>query len=258
MILLGIVCINLVSAALVAHWPFEEGSGTTTADTSGNGNTGTLANMDNSNWVAGKVGNYALSYDGINESVNVGNDPSLHPVSAITVEAWVKRDATGTPDVILSPSTNSGSDWFLDVTSEKARFGVKVGGTFYFPSGTTTISAGSWYHIAGTYDGETVRVFVNGVEEGNDTSPSGNMDTTTNNVRIGDYVNTPSSGIMNGTIDDVWIYDEALNSSTIYQHYLGNHSTQDTIPEVNSGKMFYAFLIIIAVLLVAASFLRKK
>ena len=57
---------------LVGYWNFDEGTGTTAADSSGSGNNGTLVN--GSTWTAGKVGNGALQFDGVDDSVNAGTD----------------------------------------------------------------------------------------------------------------------------------------------------------------------------------------
>ena len=78
---------------LVAYWKFDEGSGTTAADSSGNGNTGTLINGPL--WTAGKAGN-ALYFDGIDDNVTVLDSASLHLSSAFTLSAWVNPAATFT------------------------------------------------------------------------------------------------------------------------------------------------------------------
>ena len=71
---------------LVAYWKFDEGAGTTTADSSGNGNTGILTNGPL--WTAGRLGK-ALYFDGIDDNVTVPDSNSLHLSDAFTLSAWV-------------------------------------------------------------------------------------------------------------------------------------------------------------------------
>ncbi|MCI0749135.1 MAG: Ig-like domain-containing protein, partial [Nevskiales bacterium] len=86
---------------LVGHWKFDEGSGTTASDSSGNGNTGTL---NGPVWVPGAIGR-ALSFDGINDYVSIpGFNATLLPA---TLTAWIKADALGSCDaVVFSRSTD--------------------------------------------------------------------------------------------------------------------------------------------------------
>jgi hypothetical protein len=72
---------------LVGQWHMDEGSGTVVADSSGNGNNGTI--LGGATWVPGPFGS-ALSFNGGMAVVHVGNNPTLEPTSAITVSAWVQ------------------------------------------------------------------------------------------------------------------------------------------------------------------------
>jgi type II secretory pathway pseudopilin PulG len=72
---------------LVGYWKFEEGSGSTTSDSSGNSNTGILTNGPT--WTTGKVGNYALSFDGVDDYVSTGNTNIPSGASSpVTIVAW--------------------------------------------------------------------------------------------------------------------------------------------------------------------------
>jgi hypothetical protein len=76
----------------VGWWKFDESSGTTAADSSGSGNTGSLINGPV--WTSGQIGN-ALSFDGSNDVVNAGSSASLDDLPALTLSAWI-NPATAT------------------------------------------------------------------------------------------------------------------------------------------------------------------
>ena len=83
----------MLSAGLVAAYAFDESAGTTAADASGAGNAGTLANGPL--WTAaGKYGG-ALSFDGVNDIVNIAASTSLDLTNGMTLEAWVKPSTQG-------------------------------------------------------------------------------------------------------------------------------------------------------------------
>ena len=97
------VCLALLATALlaspvhaqsgpIAQWKFDEGSGTTTADSSGNGHTGTLANSPA--WLSGRIGN-ALSFNGGTAVVNAVGGGSINNLYAtgMTVSAWINVTA---------------------------------------------------------------------------------------------------------------------------------------------------------------------
>jgi hypothetical protein len=93
-------------AGLVAAYSFDAGSGTTVADVSGTGNTGTISGAT---WTtAGRYGG-ALSFDGVNDMVSVAGSPSLQLTTAMTVEAWVRP-------------TGLGPDWRTAVVKERPGF----------------------------------------------------------------------------------------------------------------------------------------
>ena len=74
------------SADLLAHWGFDEGSGTTAFDSSGNGHDGTL--IGDPQWVAGKIGG-ALEFNGADSIVDIPYSPEMTPTEGTTMAAWV-------------------------------------------------------------------------------------------------------------------------------------------------------------------------
>jgi hypothetical protein len=101
------------AGSLIAHWKLDETSGTIAADSSGNGNNGTLTGMDpGSDWIDGQI-NGALDFDGTDEPVEVPDHSSLDITGAITLCAW-----TNVPDLTGS---------FARVISKKYRYGSLSG-----------------------------------------------------------------------------------------------------------------------------------
>src|SRR5262249_26457463 len=146
---------SLLAATLVAAYGFNEGAGTTVADASGTGNTGTVASTTWS--TAGKYGG-ALSVNGTSSIVNVPNSASLNPTAGLTLEAWVNPSAVSSKwrDVIYK-----GDDiYFLEATSDRSSVpagGAKIGGSNLETNGTAALTVNTWAYLALTFDGSTLR-----------------------------------------------------------------------------------------------------
>ncbi len=155
---------QVASSSLVGAWGFEEGAGDTTADASGTGNNGTISGAS---WTtAGKYGR-ALSFDGVNDLVTVADSASLDLTDAYTLEAWVRP-------------TSAGDGWhsvLMKETPSSLAYGLYSGGIPNHPSswvtingadvvveGTGALPVDAWTHLATTYDGTTLRLYVNGTE----------------------------------------------------------------------------------------------
>ena len=176
-------------------------------DVSGNGNNGTL--QGGASWTtSGKYGN-AISFNGTSAYVNVPSSSSLQLRSGMTLEAWVNPSRlTGIwRDVIYKGNDN----YYLEADSTSAK--PATGGTFSSPIfGTGALTTNTWTHLASTYDGATLRLYVNSAQVSSQL-PSGPMATSTNPLQIG------GDGIygqyFQGTIDEVRVYNRALSASEI-------------------------------------------
>jgi hypothetical protein len=165
---------SLTAPLLVAAYNFNEGTGSLLTDVSGQNNHGTLTNGPV--WAAaGKYGG-ALTFDGKNDLVSIGDHSSLDLTSQLTVEAWVKSDRSrGRGPVVFKAAISSDRDrrhnkpdisYALFTNQLLDRPGLIIGADsrLYVAKSHTHVSAGSWTHLSGTYDGTMARLYLNGVQ----------------------------------------------------------------------------------------------
>jgi chitodextrinase len=191
----------------VAAYGFNEGSGTAVGDVSGYGNNGTISGAT---WTTlGKYGN-ALSFSGTNALVTINNATSLQLTSAMTLEAWVYPTTVNSAwrDVIYKGNDN----YYLEGTSSNANRPA-MGGTFGADLyGTSALTANTWAHLAATYDGATMRLYVNGVQVAS-RAQTGAIATSTNPLQIGG--DSIYGQYFAGRIDEVRVYNRALSAAEI-------------------------------------------
>jgi len=238
----------LNTSGLVGQWSFDgkqtvwtSSTAATTLDTSGQGNTGTLTNMSQSTSpVVGKIGQ-ALTFDGTDDFVNMGNVNSFERTDQFSYGGWVywtsdvaggilaKMDASGgTPtyrgyDVILvnsadAVSPNSAKVHMINTWSTNAMAVLTP---------TNSMSRNVWKHVFVTYDGSSnvsgIKIYINGVSQTLTTQFNALSATIVNtvNLRIGgrysgvSTVNAPFPG----RIDDVRVYNRVLSTAEIADLY---------------------------------------
>ncbi|GAB7007487.1 hypothetical protein JCM18899A_49620 [Nocardioides sp. AN3] len=199
-----------VPAGLVAGWTFDAGSGSTVADVSGNGNTGTITGAT---WVGGKYGG-ALSFNGTNARVNVPASASLNLTSAMTLMAWIEPTLSQSGwRTIMQKESDA---YFLNASNSTGALrpsgGATVGGSTSWLSGPTASPVNAWTHVAMTYDGTTMRLYVNGVQV-TSIAASGTIQNTSNPLSIGG--NTPYGEYFAGLIDEARVYNRVLSPTDI-------------------------------------------
>jgi hypothetical protein len=209
-----------IPSGAVSLWLLNENAGTS-ADDSVGPNNGTLTNGPS--WVSGHSGS-AVSFDGVDDHVSVPHDASLTPTQ-ITVSAWIKATHWKTEiwrGVVVAKDSWGGSSNGYDLrTGDNGKLSFVVGTSSGWTDASTDslMATGQWYHIVGTYDGTTVRVYINGVERGSATG-GGDLSASSYPLNIG-RCPYDTTRLFDGVIDEVAIFNRALTPSeiqTIYQY----------------------------------------
>ena len=156
---------NTGPAGQVAAYSFDEGSGTTANDASGNGNNGTVANAT---WVAGKYG-CAYFTGAANSMVTMPNSASLGLTAGMTLEAWVNPTSLQQPRRQLGRGHRQGQHQET-ATKSATPFTRPPARTRPRPStswwgdrlrrGTSVLPLNAWTFLAATYDGTTLKMYV--------------------------------------------------------------------------------------------------
>jgi hypothetical protein len=199
-------------AGLLAAYGFEEGTGTTTADATGRNQTGTLSGATWS--TAGRFGK-ALSFNGTSSRVNIADSSSLHLTAAMTLEAWVRpTTVSGSWRTAILKESSSGLAYALYAANDASRPAgyVRVGTADTGSTASAAISLNVWTHLATTFDGSTVRLYVNGTLVSS-VARSGTPTSSTSPLRIGG--NAVWGEYFAGLIDEVRIYNRVLTAAEI-------------------------------------------
>jgi hypothetical protein len=206
------------STNAVAWWP-ADGNAYDIVHT----NHGTLQN--GAGYGPGMVGQ-AFSLDGANDYVRVENGPDLNPTNAVTLESWVYLNnyATGSGynnAAIIRKDGECSARQYLLSASPNGTFRAHIGITnvgYYYVDSSVTPQNQTWYHVAETYNGTNLCIYVNGVLAGS-TPVSGRIITTTQPLCIGGSANGCWDYFVNGFIDEPTIYNRALSATEISAIY---------------------------------------
>jgi glucose/arabinose dehydrogenase len=196
-------------SGLVAAYAFGEGAGTFVGDLSGAGNHGTA--NGGSYTPSGRYGS-ALAFNGLSDVVVVPDANSLDLTNGLTIEAWVFPTTTlSSWKAIAQKETDA---YFLNANTgtNKVGMGGTWSGSVASLSGPNGLVPNQWTHVAGTYNGSQLRLYVNGAQVATQ-SRTGNLQVTGSPLRLGG--NTYSTEYFPGRIDELRIYNRALSLAEI-------------------------------------------
>ncbi len=220
---------------LVASYGFEEASGSAVGDSSGNGNAGTIAGAART--AAGRFGR-AVGFDGVNDWITVPDSSTLDLYNGMTVEAWVKPDSSGGWETgVLKESTDDlVYALYTGATAGRPRGQIRTG-SHSRATGPSALPAGQWSHLATTWDGTTVRLYVNGTQVAS-TAASGTLPPSASPLRIGG--NDIWDEWFDGTIDEVRVYSVARSSVQIAADMntpVAGGGPPDLVPPTQPGNL---------------------
>ena len=207
------------SNGLVGYWKFDETSGATSTDSSGNGNNGTWVGTSN-HWTTGKIGG-AGQFSGSVDSVWVTGASKLNITGPITFSVWINTNSTY-PSNYGMLFEGSDLNSYLTVSDGNINLSLSVGGIRYtlnsWIGGGSGIPVNTWSYAAATWDGSTMKIYVNGVLRNSGGPYAGALSITTGSMAIGQYAGA-NTYYFNGLIDDARIYNRALSAAEIMALY---------------------------------------
>jgi hypothetical protein len=217
-------------------WTFEEGSGLTTIDRSGNGLNGTLTNGPA--WTTGHIGG-GLRFDGTDDFVTIPNSGSLSP-QKLTLALWMKASSFSNvnwnstlANAGLHEWTNGYYGLAVDTTGRPvASLNIGDGSQNAFTIKGAILTPGQWHHLALTYDNSMFRLYVNGAIAGE--VPINRIRTTNSSPLVlgkrGD-----AGYYFNGVLDDVRVSSRALTTTEIAAIAQGTVSTTTQSPSTSTS-----------------------
>lgn len=222
-----------LGAYAVGGWSFDDISGNTAYDDSGNNNNGTIYGAIQVDGVIGK----ALSFDGTNDYVDCGSDQDLSPAN-FTVAVWIKADQATAANrylTVYAHGANGYSAGYRLLFTESTQ-----AVTFQWGNGSALngqISTGAdwnWNHVGVVYSNSAIRLYLNGHLKSEDTSVNFGYGTGTKYFRIG----MAGGGVyyFNGSIDDLHIYKEAFTQAQIQQLYAEGLKTDQSLARIENSQ----------------------
>jgi uncharacterized repeat protein (TIGR01451 family) len=204
---------------LVSWWPGQGDARDILGNNQGTVNNGTL-------FTPGMVG-LAFDLDGVDDYVSVPDNPSLNPVNALTVDAWIKPNSpnnSSTP-VVVKKGIMDDSGYSLEGGNGEIGFWVNITGRGWVSSPSANIDPDQWVHVAGVYDGSGISFYLNGSLIGTPTPAQGGIAVAGSELDIG-HDPAVVERFFGGLIDEVHVFDRALSSSEIQAIYAAGSAGQ--------------------------------
>jgi hypothetical protein len=207
---------------LIASWKFDEGTGTTAKDTSGNALDGSKSFAS---WSQGKIGK-ALDHRDQGSgypTVTVGDASKLNFTGNFTISSWVNRTGTtgASQLVVAKMMSTTGGGYTLAIGNAGEVYCQTSSGSglvsSYTPTGTIPADS-SWYHLTIVRNGSSCRVYINGLDKTSNFGTHTTMTTTTASLRIGNWAGITFQPFA-GSIDNVKIWDTNLTPAQVAWEY---------------------------------------
>lgn len=220
---MGVSYVSAADADAAGIWLFDADEGGVATDSSGNGNDGII--NGGVQWTAdGRFGG-ALEFDGVDGWVEVTDDDSVEFPQGVdfTLACWLKvTTPEASPPMIIAKNYHTTSQvlpWYALYYADEAKqatgnmslFLRDASSANFFISSGTKIDDGQWHHIAGTREGGTIKLYVDGVEEAS--MDGADVDVGTNDAAL--HFMSHYDRYMGGVLDEVAIFRRALSADEI-------------------------------------------
>lgn len=182
----------------------------------------------------GMDGNALLCEGG---SVQVAPNGLLNPGRGLSIECWVKTDLAGQDNKwlvnhVFGGGTDSG--YRLGILGGKPCFEVPLTAWSHHLQASEALPTGRWVHLAGTFDGQTMKIYMDGVERGTMHRP-GPLKPNDLPLSLGNYEDKHSAHFT-GLLDEVKLYDHALGANEVHQHYQQRAAAAQAEAETKRAK----------------------
>jgi hypothetical protein len=185
-------------------------------DLSRGGNNGTLINGPTFNSANGG----SIVFDGINDYVNLGNPLTLSLNMNITLSTWINSttlfSSQNFPPFIIK-GINVSYMLFGNSLTNQIRIRIGDNNIANAVDSISTISSNIWYNVVGTYDGNNIKIYINGVLD-NQKARIGTIPTGSDNIIMG-FNPSGEALVYNGRISNTQIYNRALSAQEVLQNY---------------------------------------
>ena len=245
-----ILATTATANTLIGNWKMDEGNGTTLIDASNYRNNATI--RGNPDWVTGVTGQ-ALKLNGTRQYATVPDNATLDIADAITLAAWVKPKELGTQSIIKKAISDSINGYELSLSSAGRvffRFNQTTSGNTnrINAKGFYPVDGATWMHMAATYDGSVIKLYINGVENSSITLTNP-LPINTNDLALAIGAQSNGTSRLTGTIDDARIYNAALDASEIRKFIYSSEADtltasliysviEKSVSHVVKGKMY--------------------
>jgi hypothetical protein len=206
---------TIALGGLIGWWKLDETGGDKATDSSGNGHDATIHGDPEWQPSGGKIGG-ALQLDGDGDYADTGYNENL---STWTIATWVKSPAAPTSANHSGPAhrqANFQINWNHDFPEFRGTAGVFIGTTWYAAS-FGDLQGDTWYHLAATFDGTSLKAYTNGTLVTNNPNAIGVPGIETETLKLGRHA--VEDAYFMGMIDDVRLYNFGLTKAEIQQLY---------------------------------------
>ncbi len=225
-----------ITSNLTAWWRFNEGTGTTVSDSSGNALHGTNGQLPVSNiWVDGPGGGKAVYFFNNSGSVSIPNNALFNMTGAVTIAAWVNMDQYAGRDDIAG--RGGVGDYNMILATGRVCFFIQGSGT---SCGNRTLTNGKWSHVAVTFNdaADTVSIYIDGALDRTNTYTATISNTSGNFIlnALGGHI---AGYGWPGIIDDVRLYSRTLSAADIAALYASYPCNGGPTGAGVLGEMYY-------------------